>query len=257
MEDGDAVPSASIDFEALIAAMVDAANPAERFRTLTVALGAIGVDQINYGFFDPAASRGVDAEVVYISTMRSDWLEYYQDHSLHLCDPHVVKVHQGNLLPYRWGDEQVASLDDPAIRRAAQETREAGIAAALCVPLTGPLDPTRPIAGMTLGSTLGEAELARLTSGSAARMVALAHVFHTLSLGALTHERMGVSRLSPRERDCLSHTAKGLRHDMVAWRLGLSRATVELHLGNARRKLKARTLPEAVARALVYGEISF
>jgi DNA-binding CsgD family transcriptional regulator len=244
-----------IDFQGLMLAMIEAEGPRRRFHVLSDAMGAIGINQINYGFFDPAATVTADAEVIYVSTMRTDWLEYYQDRALHLTDPHVVKVRRGNLLPYHWGEAQVASLDDPAMRRAADETREAGLSAAICVPMAGAFDPTRPVAGMTLGSTLSEAELSRLTAGIGSHIVALAHAFHTLSLGALTRERMGIPPLTSRERDCLSYVAQGLRQDSLAWRMGLSRATVEMHLGNARRKLKARTLPEAVARALVYGEI--
>jgi DNA-binding CsgD family transcriptional regulator len=56
--------------------------------------------------------------------------------------------------------------------------------------------------------------------------------------------------LSPREQECLLRLAQGLRIDRIAERLGLSTVTVEMHLANARRKLRARTSPEAVARAV-------
>jgi DNA-binding CsgD family transcriptional regulator len=56
--------------------------------------------------------------------------------------------------------------------------------------------------------------------------------------------------LTSREKDCLLHLAQGLRVDRIAERLSISNATVEMHLANARRKLAARTSPEAVARAL-------
>lgn len=57
--------------------------------------------------------------------------------------------------------------------------------------------------------------------------------------------------LSPRERECLLRLAQGERVDRIAERLGLSTVTVELHLRNARRKLGARTSPEAVAKAVL------
>lgn len=38
--------------------------------------------------------------------------------------------------------------------------------------------------------------------------------------------------------------------------MGIARVTVELHLRTARQKLGARTLYEAIAKALVMGEIS-
>lgn len=59
------------------------------------------------------------------------------------------------------------------------------------------------------------------------------------------------SPLTPRERECLTRLAAGDRVDRIADRLRLSNATVELHLANARRKVGARTSPEAVAKAVL------
>jgi DNA-binding CsgD family transcriptional regulator len=64
-------------------------------------------------------------------------------------------------------------------------------------------------------------------------------------------------RLSPREQECLTWLAVGLRNDRIAEKLGISRPTVELHLANARRKLNARTREQALARAVAWGLLSF
>jgi len=63
-------------------------------------------------------------------------------------------------------------------------------------------------------------------------------------------------RLSPRERECLLWLTAGLRSDRIAERLGLSRATVDLHLTRARRRLRAATREQAVAKALTLGLLS-
>jgi DNA-binding CsgD family transcriptional regulator len=62
--------------------------------------------------------------------------------------------------------------------------------------------------------------------------------------------------LTPRERECLLRLAQGERVDRIADRLSLSNATVEMHLANARRRLGARTSPEAVAKAVLNGWIA-
>lgn len=62
-------------------------------------------------------------------------------------------------------------------------------------------------------------------------------------------------KLTPRERDCMQAIAQGLRIDAVANRLKIMPVTVELHLRNARGKLGAQTLPQAVALALRSGLI--
>lgn len=236
--------------QALMLALPAVSDPDARFALLTGTLAGIGFDQVNYGFFDPSAVAHVDARVLFLSTMRSDWLAYYADRALHRTDPHVVKVRQGNLQPYRWGEGALRALHEPEQVRTAQETREAGIRSALCVPLADPFAPAKPIAGMTFGSTLPETELSDATASLGGHIVALAHLFHGLSFGDLSRARLGIRDLTPRERDVMGFLAQGLRQSQIADRLGLSLATVELHLANARHKLKAATLPQALARAL-------
>jgi DNA-binding CsgD family transcriptional regulator len=62
-------------------------------------------------------------------------------------------------------------------------------------------------------------------------------------------------QLTGRERDVLARFAQGLRPDRIAERMGLSKRTVDMHAANARRKLGARTLAEAVARGVRRGLI--
>lgn len=61
--------------------------------------------------------------------------------------------------------------------------------------------------------------------------------------------------LTPREREVLLRFSQGLRPERIAEKLGLARVTVDLHAANARRKLSAQTVAEAVAKAIVYGVI--
>lgn len=61
--------------------------------------------------------------------------------------------------------------------------------------------------------------------------------------------------LSPRERECLQGLARGDQLKEIASRLGVSYSTVEFHLRNARRKLKARTREQAMAQAILHGLI--
>ena len=56
--------------------------------------------------------------------------------------------------------------------------------------------------------------------------------------------------LSPREYDCLSYLAIGLRPAEICWKLKISEKTLEKHIKNAKVKLRARTRDHAVARAL-------
>ncbi|MCY1560496.1 LuxR family transcriptional regulatory, chaperone HchA-associated [compost metagenome] len=62
-------------------------------------------------------------------------------------------------------------------------------------------------------------------------------------------------RLSNRERECLRHVAAGCSMKEVAKALALSPYTVREYLGNASRRLGARSLPQLVSLAWQRGEI--
>jgi len=81
----------------------------------------------------------------------------------------------------------------------------------------------------------------------------------------LAYERMSVlglgqangpQILSERERECLLWLCAGLRVSVIASKLAISESAVNLYISNAKRKLGSKTREQAIARALVSGEIS-
>lgn len=62
--------------------------------------------------------------------------------------------------------------------------------------------------------------------------------------------------LSPREHEVVELLAAGLTGDQVARRLGITPATVRVHIRNATGKLGASTRTQAVALAVARGEVS-
>ena len=72
---------------------------------------------------------------------------------------------------------------------------------------------------------------------------------HLLFAG-LNRTSTGETDLTARERDCLAYVADGLRTTEVAYRIGISEGTVELHLRKARKRLGATTRDQAVAIAI-------
>jgi DNA-binding CsgD family transcriptional regulator len=61
--------------------------------------------------------------------------------------------------------------------------------------------------------------------------------------------------LSSREKECLTWSAAGKTAAEIAKTLTISEATVTFHIENAKRKLDAKTLPQAVARAMHFNLI--
>lgn len=58
--------------------------------------------------------------------------------------------------------------------------------------------------------------------------------------------------LSERERSVLSHAAAGLTSDQIAYRMNLSRKTVEAYLVSARKKMRSNNTTEAAAKAIFF-----
>lgn len=61
--------------------------------------------------------------------------------------------------------------------------------------------------------------------------------------------------LTPRQRDCLSLARNGLTSLQIAAALGLSYRTVNQYIGDACRRLGARNRAQAVAEAVLRGEV--
>jgi DNA-binding CsgD family transcriptional regulator len=82
-------------------------------------------------------------------------------------------------------------------------------------------------------------------------------VLHCSSMGdliAVSVQQLGdapsaLGRLTSRERQVLSLVAEGLTITAIAERLGVQPSTTRTHAERCRRKLRARSLAEAVARA--------
>lgn len=64
-------------------------------------------------------------------------------------------------------------------------------------------------------------------------------------------------KLSSREKQCLDLLSEGLSASEIAFRLGIKKVTVDLHVGNLKKKLKARTREQAVAMSIRKAEGQF
>jgi len=235
------------------AGLVVAGTPQAKWAALTSGLARIGLDQINYAFLDFGTYGRMDARGdPAMSTMRRDWIEHYTAQRYDMDDDIVAHVRAGRFDPKFY---RLSRPDHFEHRDMAEEAREAGLQAGLLTPLPGPWGDHLPAAGIVMGSSLGEAEAERIARDHAPHLIALAHLLHTGLSGELLRRRAGSASLSGRERDCLTAVAGGLRTAQIADRLTLAEVTVNLYLRNARRKLAARTLPEAVAKAMLYGQI--
>lgn len=216
-------------------------------------LNSCGADQVNYALV--SAEHRADDAVLFRSTMRADWISYYGEKRFDQHDPHVKILKSGHFTPYIWSEANTDAVTDAGEREVCREGNAAGMRGQIHLVLPDPLSGRRPIGGMALGSSLAPREFFKAISGLELALVTAGMLFHQYSYHHLRRDELGTKPLSLRESECLSLIAAGHRVDRIAHRLALATQTVELHLRNARAKLKSRTTPQAVARALLTGEI--
>lgn len=243
-------------FEKFVDAIMDSDGVATRWDNLTRVLVDIGIDQVNYAFLDTAAAERMNAPVRFLSTMRPEWIQYYGDNRLDIRDPHVRFLRNGNMKAYVWTHKDNEKLENPDERETVFTAVDEGLNCHMQVTLPDSEgNSALPVAGMLLGSSLKERDFRGTIKGLESKLITMAYLFHNRSLGEMKRMSHEARRLSVRERDCLTYLTRGLRIDAIAAKLNLSRPTVELHLSNARRKLKATTIHEAIAKAIRWQEI--
>ena len=227
-----------------------------RWNRLTEFMAGYGADVINYAVLNTLEFTREEAPVTQFSNMSPDWIEYYLDRRMDLSDPHVRYARDGGLAPYRWDIQRTDRLVDDGGRNVLSMAAEAGLRAQISMVAPNPYGEAEPTGGMTIGSSLTNGEYFRSIAGNEGLLLAAAMTFHTCAIGEVTRQQVGAKPLTPRERDCMAYVASGLRTVRISEKLGLSEVTVEMHLHNARAKLRARTTAQAVARAMIFGDIS-
>lgn len=83
----------------------------------------------------------------------------------------------------------------------------------------------------------------------------LASFFAREAIVAVRQNDTQTDDLSKREKECLLWLASGLRTKEISHRLGVRPVSVELYINNAKKKLKATTREELVAKALMQRKI--
>ena len=218
-----------------------------------------GIEICNFGCFDLAPGGPVLS--AFSGTNMSDaWIEEYMQRGMYSDDyamrsvRALTRAEPGSVVPF--GEWMVPRLPEgdqrsvPVLRGAADAGMEDAIALIGMLPLEIGGREHRYFA-FGLGGDQGTgdhamAQIAEIRIAAFALLERLRPEFEASADGVQ-------ARLTPRERDVLAFVSGGLQRDAIADWLGIALPTVDLHLANLRKKLKASTTSEAVARAFRYG----
>lgn len=203
-----------------------------------------------------AARQATGLESTYLKCdLTEEFHDSYRNDGLIDCDPFLLFSCTG-LAAKRIDSSNLSSFPGASIQHQAflDHVAAAGASNGFAIPVRPAGDEI--FGGWLFSSGEGSADFERLV-GDHGRETHLAAV--------LAYERMAAlglggpkpsNTLSPRERECLLWLCDGLRVSLIADKLAISESAVNLYISNAKRKLGAKTREQAVARALVRGEIS-
>ena len=140
-------------------------------------------------------------------------------------------------------DIRMPGMDGLQVQQALQEK---GIRLPVII-MTGHGDVTLAVKAMKAGAV----DFIEKPFEKAALLASLEEGYRRLSQKEATGERMRdanvrLQALTPRERDVLDGLAKGFPNKTIAYDLGISPRTVEIHRANLMDKLEVRSLSEAL-----------
>jgi DNA-binding CsgD family transcriptional regulator len=233
-------------FVALLDALDRAGSPDEVWHSGRKWLVASGIEWCLYTYTEERWEPGGRQRIRY-SSLPHAWMEHYAAQAFFRVDP-AIRHCVDAVTPMLTGVDAPARPEGSE-RRLWDDALSAGFGGGIAIPLRLP---GSALGGFSLVTGMAGQEFLtwHKTYGRWAALAAHAIDQRVLTLAAPQTAR---PRLTPRERECLTWLAIGLRHDRIAEKLGITRPTVELHLANARRKLDARTREQALARAVALG----
>ncbi len=201
--------------------------------------------RLGFRWFAYLASTQRDLTI--ISSYPTAWVRHYREQQFERIDP-VVRPAQWPQRAFSW-DGDTSDRRTPTEQRFFGEARAFRIRCGVTVPIrTG----GGSFAAFTFAADERENAFKPFTTEAIdiLQLMGLyyhAHVYAKLLLGL---DRIENAPLTPRETQCLTWAARGKTMADTAQILGITKRTVEFHLDNARTKLNAVTVPQAIAESI-------
>lgn len=184
---------------------------------------------------------------IIISSYPKAWVQHYREQRFERIDP-VVKPTLAPRRSFYWNGIS-SDWKTPAERRLFADARSFQISSGVTVPIrVGGYS----LAAFTLASDDSSGGFERYAAEAIdiLQLMGLYYHVHVHAKLRLGFNRLDDAPLTSRETQCLTWAARGKTMADTAQILGVVKRTVEFHLDNARTKLNALTLPQAVAEAI-------
>ncbi|MEP7062123.1 MAG: LuxR family transcriptional regulator [Betaproteobacteria bacterium] len=215
----------------------------------------LGFDNFMYGICIDPQPTAETRQFVY-TTLPLEWVRQYDKCDYIEIDPRVRMMADASL-PIIW-DQKTYRGKSSRLDRFIDDALKHGVASGISLPIR---DARRRFAIMALSSAIPFNDDIRLEQINRifGEIMLFGQYFHELLMTALLDKAVGPvdqgKPLSPRERECLAHVARGLASEDISQRMSITVRTVQMHFDSVRAKLGAANRQEAVALAIKRGII--
>ncbi|MCU0837191.1 MAG: LuxR family transcriptional regulator [Rhodospirillales bacterium] len=230
-----------------------AQSPDDVFDLFRQAMAEYGYDRIAFAATTQQAQATLarqDLKPVVALNFPTDWVHHYFTHNYQDIDP-IIQLSPHTQAALDWEHLLKHGQLTSKQARLMLESREAGLHNGISIPIHGPR---------------GESYVASLATETPARDgprdlngIQLAAIQFHLAYARVSEQhgaKVEPIRLTDRERECLTWTARGKSAWAISMILGVSEHTVNFHLKSVMRKLKAGNRIQAVALAVRLGLVT-
>ena len=205
------------------------------------------------------ASGVSSEELVFLTNINAEWIQYYfdnyvaNDYMVHHCSNQKKSLSGGITLweqgsiPYQLDQRNLSMLGD---------LRDLGYSHHMVTPLHDP-DSGR-IGGLNLVFEDKDFSLIAAKTDYIRMSVFAFHETlkrHLVTTGSEVFRLSNKDLLTQKETDVIRYLSEGLRADRIAERMGLQTVTINMHIQKAKRRLKASTREQLVAKAIASRKI--
>ncbi|MFH0303432.1 autoinducer binding domain-containing protein [Bradyrhizobium sp. 31Argb] len=223
--------------------LIDAVDLARDERSIRNAIKSFTVSS---GFERYAYIHVHGDDAVAFSDYPAEWLNLYFAKRYTIIDPVVTTAKRRSMRMFAWSAEECdVRRSSREIKQFYSEATDFGIRSGVSIPIRSSYGRTAMI---TLASDRQRVEVPPWDPMQAA--LALAYIHVRLSLASGSSLKTGNVTLSRQEATSLSWSSHGKSMNVIADLLGIRPRTVQCYLNNARDKLGASNLQQAVRIAM-------
>jgi LuxR family transcriptional activator of conjugal transfer of Ti plasmids len=232
-------------------ALADCCDSLQAVTTVGGFREALGAAARQLGFQWFAYLRISEGSPELISSYPSPFTKRYTD--LHFSDEDPI-VRHARLVngPFSWSDIEDADFHYNPNDRVTKEAVKCGIRSGITIPIHSGYNKFAALsfAGPTID---GPPRYMRTNIAAIQLMAVQFHVHFTHRVAGRT--ALCDSLLTQRQRECLKWSARGKTMSEIGTILGITERTVLFHLHDARQRLDAQTITQAVATAIRLNQI--